>query len=109
MRTISNAVNRAFDEIKRHIENSYNKDFDLDICIDETCKCYVLDFEFTKPYEVTLSMEYIDRYVEDKFDCEYDIDVLQAMFCWVVANNFRDKLEPFVEECKKKFLDEISD
>jgi hypothetical protein len=98
MRTISNAVERAFTEIKDNIRTNYDKYFDLDIYIDDLCACYVLDFEFTKPYEVTLAMEYIDRYVEDKFDCDYDIDVLQTMFCWVVANNFKDELETFIEE-----------
>ena len=101
MRDISKAVSHATNFIKEYIESIFDEDFDLDIFIDELCDQHMTDFSFTKTYEPLLALEYIDRYCGDKFEHGYDIDVVEVMFVWVVANNFKDVLEQYVEELKE--------
>lgn len=108
MRDISNAVKRAFEEIKSEIKKQYEEGFDLEKFIEDLCDCCILDFNFTKAYEPLLALEYIDRYCGDKFEHDYDIDVVEAMFCWVVANNFKDILQQYVEELKEEISHEVS-
>ena len=105
MRDISDAIHRAFCEIENYIEISYNQNSEINLenIIEELgSNCYLTNFKFIKPHEVILGMEYIDEYIGNKFDHIYDIEVLQTMFIYVVANNFTDVLEKFINKLKNE-------
>lgn len=100
-----NAIEKALSIIMYDIETRLDEEeFDLDNYIDEDLnEAYILDFKFKfeNPNEVLLSMKYVDEYCGDEFAHNYDINILEAMFCYVVANNEKDRLQDFINNFTK--------
>lgn len=86
MKSIHNAKMRVLKELKQKIEDDYVDKFDLEVFIDDLCAVYALDFDFEEPWEVLLSMKYIDNQLGDKYDHHYDMDYLTAVFSWLCCS-----------------------
>ena len=90
---------KAMYYLKEQIEKEYDENFNLDKYIDEILE-YYNDFRFTKPIEVVLALQDIDKYIGTIMEHNYDIHVIETMYLWVVANNDKEELEKYVEELK---------